>query len=431
MKDRIRINKQKLLISFVLVIILLLGMNKLQNKTVFAAINDYQASKVDLDAKSAIAVDAKSGQVFYAKNANKKLPVASMSKLITIYLTLKAVEDKKISWDQKVTPTEQMVRVSKNPDYSGVPLEMGHKYTIRELYQATLIASANAPAMLLAQTIGGSQVGFVKQMQAQVKAWGIKNAKIYTPDGLPNYTQGPDAYPGVGKQAENELSATDMAIVVDKLLTDFPKVIETTKIAHMNFDDQGKITKMENWNWMLKGLSQYNSNYPLDGLKTGTTDAAGACFAGTMVKNGRRIITIVMGAPHKDGNDPSRFTQTKKLLNYVFSNYQLFILKKNTTIKGAKTVVVPNGKNALAHLVLQKDTDIWLTKNSNLTGVANPKQISAPKSAGEKVGVIEIKSLPSIKDVNGVQLPATITRDAKKTNIFVRMWRIIFGVKIK
>lgn len=95
----------------------LLRVDNLQNKMVKASVNNYQEKQVDLDVKSAIAVDAKNGQVFYAKNANKKLPVASMSKLITIYLTLEAIKNKKISWEQEVSPTEQIVKVSKNTEF--------------------------------------------------------------------------------------------------------------------------------------------------------------------------------------------------------------------------------------------------------------------------------------------------------------------------
>ena len=420
-KDRL----QKYIAVFMLLLsFFILGMNSQQVRA--ATVDNYNASQVDLDVKSAIAVDAKSGQVLYAKNADKKMPVASMSKLITIYLTLQAIKDKKLSWNQKVKPTKQIVKVSQNPDYSGVPLYMGHSYTIRQLYQSTLIQSANGSAMLLAQAVAGSQQGFVSQMRALVKKWGIKDAKLYTPDGLPNYTQGKDAYTNVSKNAENELSASDMAIVVDKLLSDFPEVTQTTKIAHMNFNDQGKITKMENWNWMLKGLSQYDSNYQLDGLKTGTTDAAGACFAGTMTKNGRRIITVVMGAQHKDGTDPSRFTQTKKLLKYVFDNYQLYIMKKNQKVDGAKTVAVPDGKNETAELVMQKDTGIWIQNGKSISAKFSKKELSAPLTVGQKVGNFEVTKIPSIKSDKGVELPATVKQDVAKANIFVRIWRAIF-----
>lgn len=138
-----------------------------------SSINNYHQEQVELQAKSAIAIDLKSGQVLYAKDANKKLPIASMSKLITIYLTLDAIHNKKLSWNQKVKPTKQIVKISNNPEYSGVPLKLNHGYTIKQLYEATLIQSANGPAMLLGQAISGSQQAFVKKMRKQLASWNI------------------------------------------------------------------------------------------------------------------------------------------------------------------------------------------------------------------------------------------------------------------
>ena len=118
--------------------------------------SSYRNNEVNLDVKSAIAIDSNSGQILYAKNADKTLPIASMTKLITVYLTLNAIKNKKLSWNQKVKPTASIVKVANNAEYSNVPLKMGHSYTIRQLYQATLIESANGAAMLLGQTIAGS-----------------------------------------------------------------------------------------------------------------------------------------------------------------------------------------------------------------------------------------------------------------------------------
>lgn len=136
-------------------------------------INNYHEDQVDLDVKSALAIDVNTGQILYAKNANKKLPVASMSKLITVYLTLDAIKNKKIDWNQRIKPTKQIVAVSNNSEYSGIPLQMNHSYTIKQLYEATLIDSANGPAMLLGQAISGSQQSFVKKMREQLSTWNI------------------------------------------------------------------------------------------------------------------------------------------------------------------------------------------------------------------------------------------------------------------
>lgn len=138
-----------------------------------ASIDNYNENQVDLDVKSALAIDVNSGQILYAKNANKKLPVASMSKLITVYLTLDAIKNREISWNQRVQPTKQIVAVSNDAEYSGIPLQMNHSYTIKQLYEATLIDSANGPAMLLGEVISGSQQAFVKKMRQQLSTWNI------------------------------------------------------------------------------------------------------------------------------------------------------------------------------------------------------------------------------------------------------------------
>ena len=98
--------------------------------------SNYHADQVDLNVKAAVAINAKDGSTIYAKNANQSLPIASMTKLLTVYLTLQAIKEKKISWDTTVTPTQEIVDLGSNPDYASVPLRLGQKYTVRELYYA-------------------------------------------------------------------------------------------------------------------------------------------------------------------------------------------------------------------------------------------------------------------------------------------------------
>lgn len=381
----------------------------------------YQTAQLNVDAKAAIAVDIKNGQILYAKNAKQALPIASMSKLITVYLTLDAIRDGKISWDTQVSPDSQILEVASNSDYANVPLKRENKYTVRQLYQATLIESANDAAMMLAKAVSGNQKDFVLKMRQQLKNWGITDAKIYTPSGLANSTLGDEAF-DVSKNAENELSAYDMAIVARNLLQDFPGVVNTTKIANLNFVDNGQSTAMQNWNWMLPGLSQYSESYPVDGLKTGTTDAAGACFTSTIVRNGRRLVTVVMGAKHADGNDTSRFVETKKMLSYVFSNYQLYILKKDSQIKGVSEVKVNDGKQKSTQIVLQKDTGIWLRNDQKVTGELDQSAVNAPVNNGTKIGNIWINDIPAINDSHCVILPATVKNNVAEGNLIEKIF---------
>ena len=377
--------------------------------------SSYQADQVKLNVKSAIAIDSDSGQILYAKNAAQTLPIASMTKLVTVYLTLQAIKNHKLSWDQKVKPTAPIVKVANNAEYSNVPLKLGHSYTIRQLYQATLIESANGAAMLLGQTIAGSQKAFIDQMRAQVKKWGIE-----------------DANPGVNKNAENTMSAKDMAIVGQKLISAFPEVLETTRLAHLNFKDAGHVTKMANFNWMLKGLSQYDQAYPVDGLKTGTTDAAGACFIGTVQHNGARLLTVVMGARHRDGTDPARFEQTKKLMNYVFTKYRPVTMTAGSQMNGAKTIKVVDGDNATTNLGLKQKTTIWdPADGKTLVASLNKKSVEAPIKKDQTVDDYQFKSgnekIVSLSNPTGMNVKAKALSANNKVNFFVRIWRWIFG----
>lgn len=423
---------KRALISFVALISLVSCSTAFSLPVSADAANSYQADQVNLAVKSAIAIDSDSGQILYAKNADKTLPIASMTKLVTVYLTLNAIKNKKISWNQKVKPTAPIVKVANNAEYSNVPLKMGHSYTIKQLYQASLIESANGAAMLLGQTIAGSQKAFINQMRAQVKKWGIEDAKIYTACGLPNGNLGKDAYPGINKNAENTMSAKDMAIVGQNLIKDFPEVLDTTKLAHLDFKDQRKTTEMANFNWMLKGLSQYDQAYPVDGLKTGTTDAAGACFIGTIKHSGARLITVVMGARHQDGTDPSRFIQTKKLMNYIFTQYRPVTMNAGSQLNGAKSIKVTDGDNAATNLGLKNKTTIWdLADGKTLVASLNKKAVEAPIAKNQVIGDYQLKSgnekIVSITNPNGMNVPAKALGANGKVNIFVRIWRWIFG----
>lgn len=262
--------------------------------------SNYHADQVNLNVKAAVAIDA--------KNANQSLPIASMTKLLTAYLTLKAIKEKKISWDTTVSPTQEIINLSSNPDYAGVPLSLGQKYTVRELYDAALIKSANNAARMLAIAVSGSETNFLNQMRQQANKWKLHNVKLVTVDGLPEKNKN---FLGMTTTIENKMSANDMAIIARKLVTDYPEVLSTTKVAKSDFRN----TLMTNSNKMLSRLSDYDPNYPVDGLKTGTTDGAGACFTCTMDKNNKRVITVILGAQ----NDNECFSETKKLLNYSFN----------------------------------------------------------------------------------------------------------------
>ncbi|WP_034992612.1 serine hydrolase [Liquorilactobacillus vini] len=402
-------------------------------------INDTSTSNLSLDVKGAIAIDAKTGQVLYSKNANQSLPIASMTKLISIYLVLQAIKKGKLSWNQKVSVDSASYKVSQDTSLSNVPLLKNHKYTVRQLYQASLIYSANGAVMTLANAVAGSQKAFVDQMRALLKSWGIKDAEINTVSGLPNGEVGSAKYPGVADSAENKLSAAEMALVAQKLLKAYPEVLQTTKIARMKFNNGTTETEMENWNWMLKGLAKAYTELPVDGLKTGTSDSAGADFTGTVHKDGHRIITVVLGAQHKNQEDTSRFVQTQKLMSYVYNSFTYTKIKANQSYKGANSLPVYHGKQLTAKAVTGQSTEIWLKRGlssnnlkAKLTGNKKLYQkngLAAPIAKGKQIGTLALtvkgQKLQYLDGAASLQVKAVNTQTIQKANIFVIMGRAI------
>lgn len=396
-----------------------------------------QTQGLHLDVKSAIAIDEKTGQILYQQNANQSVPVASLSKLLTLYIVIQAIQNGKLSWDQMVKPSDNVCAVSQDSSLSNVPLEKGKQYSIKALYQATLINSANGAAMALAQAVAGNQKDFVNLMRQDVKKLGVNDAQIYTCNGLTNKLMKSDAYPGASPNAENKFSAKDMALISMKLLQMYPQIVKTSSIKEMNFNTGSQQVQMKNWNWMLPGSQNSYTLLPVDGLKTGTSDAAGACFVGTANKDGHRIITVVLGASHKDGTDPARFIQTQKLMSYIYHTYDYVTLKK-----GQKTATLPvyHGKQVNVKVANAASEGLWLKKGTKANDVAvkvnvkksllNKKgnELAAPLADHEMVGTMKFTvDGQNLETVNGTKcaVRAQTTIAVKKANIFEIAWRWI------
>lgn len=230
-----------------------------------------------------------------------------------------------------------------------------------------------------------------------------------------------------------------MALVAEKILKYYPDILKTTSITKMKFNNGTSETEMENWNWMLKGLSSAYTELPVDGLKTGTSDSAGADFTGTVHKDGHRIITVVMGAQHTSDTDMSRFTQTQKLMSYVYNNFTYTKIAANQTFKKASSLPTFHGKKLTAKVVNQKSTNIWLkngvsSKNISAKLAANKKLyknggLEAPLAKGKNVGTLSLRvkgqQLSFLNGSTKLKLAAVNTQKIEKANIFVIMGRSI------
>lgn len=375
------------------------------------------------DVKSAIAVDANSGQILYETKEDEVYPVASMSKLLTAYILLDKINHHELSWNTKVKPTKVEAEISHNSELTNVPLNSTHSYTIRELYQAMLVGSANATAMVIARAVSGSQTNFVKLMRVTAKNMGIKDAKLYSANGLPTEYLKSEKYPGANKNSENELSAQDMAIIATKLIKDYPEILNTTKLQNVQFNDRGKTTSVTNTNKLLS-----DNTFQVDGLKTGTSDAAGECITATTSKYGSRIITVIIGA----NSDSQRFEQTKLLLNNISNSYNYTVIGAGQPIPNISNVKILKGKQKALPIAMQKTTGLWLNKEQGTQDISakfHPNsEIIAPIKKYQNVGKVTLTvegGYGFLNGKDGMTTSVSANKTIDKANILVRLWRDI------
>lgn len=394
-------------------------------------------SNFSVAAKAAIAIDAETGKIFYNQDADTPMGIASITKTIGLYLVEEQIKDGKLNWDDPVTISEDVAALSVAPDLSNVALNAGEDYTVKELFEASIIASGNAAIVALAEKIAGSEPGFVDLMRAKVESWGITDATLVNASGLNNSYLGDNIYPGTSSKDENLMSAKDVAIVARHLITDFPEVLETSKTPTKVFGE-GTTSQVEmvNWNWMLPGFLNYKEG--VDGLKTGTTDLAGACFVGTMVKDGQRIITVVLNATNHESDPSARFVETSKLMDYTYANWkQEEVLPADSQLPDMRTIAVKDGEELTTKVVLKDAVTLWVRKDMDKTKLtltpqlnkeAKDKELEAPVNKGTKLGTATVAlaedTLGYVDDTSHSS-EIIVAKSVAKANFFVILGRNI------
>ena len=243
-----------------------------------------------LDAiKGGILIDATKGDILWAKNENDPLEIASMTKMMTTLLALEADERGEAKLDGMVNVSAAASKIGGSQVY----LAEKEKFTLGELLKCVMIMSANDAAFAVAETLGGNVDEFVAMMNKRAGQLGMKSTKFNNPHGLPQ------------KGANNKSSALDMAMLARELLK-YPKLLEWTSTKLDTFRD-GKF-QLSNRN-SLVGRCQ-----GVDGMKTGFYAQAGYCVTATCLRNDRRMIAVIIGAPSKKERDDA----VKNLLNWGY-----------------------------------------------------------------------------------------------------------------
>jgi D-alanyl-D-alanine carboxypeptidase (penicillin-binding protein 5/6) len=347
--------KVKIIIGITLILLCLIS------QTVLAI----DKPEFDLQTKSAILMDAKTGRILYEKNAHEKLPPASITKVMTMLLAMEAVDDGRVKWDDKITATELAAEMGG----SQIWLEPGEEMTFEHLLKAVAVVSANDACVAIAEHLYGTEENFVKAMNDKAKELGLENTYFYNTNGLP--PTDPDVQ-------GNYTTAADVAKMSLELLK-HPKILEFTSIwiDHIR-DGESFLRNTNNLVRFFKGA---------DGLKTGYTQEAGFCVSATAKKDGMRFIAVVMNAP----NSKVRFNEARSLLNYAFSIHRsVDIVNKGDIVSKVK---VFKGEIPEIDAVAKEDLKISVMKGEEKEAVKQTrlnKEVVAPVKVGDKVGEIVV-----------------------------------------
>jgi D-alanyl-D-alanine carboxypeptidase (penicillin-binding protein 5/6) len=381
-------------------------------------------------AKAAFAIDDESGKILYTQNAEQQLGIASITKIVTAYIVLDQIKQGKLKWSDQIAPSDYAIWLSQQIGLSNITMIRDTTVSVRDLFNALMIQSANTAAVMFAEKISGSEPAFVDLMKATLNAWGITEFHIVNASGLDNKYLGDNLYPGSTAEDGNTMRAQDVAWVARKLMDDFPDVLDVTKQTEVTFDKGGKNEQtLHTFNYMLKGYATYRPG--VDGLKTGTTDLAGPSFVATTNENGFRIITVVLGADGGDADPYARFKATNTLMNYVYGNWKnTSVLKKDQKIDDLSSYPVLDGKASKTNLRVKKDYSLVVPINADKSAVKitvdkPKKELYAPIKEGQTIadGTMTIEDdLGYIKNQKIATFELVATKEIEKSGPLKVFW---------
>jgi len=360
----------------------------------FTALTLVHAEELVKNAKSAILIEASTGKVVIEYNADEALAPASMTKIMTLLLTMEAIEKGNIALDDIVTVSENASSMGGSQVY----LMANTEYRLEDMIKAVCIASGNDAAVVLAEAVGGSLGNFVDMMNKRAKELGLTSTHFVNVYGL---------------DADGHLtSARDMAIMSREL-------IKHELILKYSSIYEEYLKKPDGTNiWMVNTNKLVRFYKGVDGLKTGYTSKAGYCLTATGVWNNMRIISVVMGEPSGD----ERTKDTTALLNYGKNTFKLnTIISKEESLGEIEIELGKKEKTKIG--IMENATDlVKITDDKkDYTYELDVQKIKAPIKIGDKVG--EVKIYENGKPIMTEDL--TVKENVEKISFFSLMKRII------
>lgn len=318
------------------------------------------AEELSVEGRSAFLVDAATGTVLYSDNENERLPIASMVKIMTVLLTLEAVDRGALSLDEKIVVSERAASMGG----SQIFLDAGTEHRAGDLIKSVIVASANDSCVALAERVSGSVEGFVADMNARAKELGMADTNFVNCTGLP--------------AAEGFSTARDVSVMFREVLKHPVYFTDAGVWLEDYVHPDGRKTTMTNTNKLVRF---YNG---CDGGKTGFTSEAKFCLAATAERDGLRTVAVVIGADSSKG----RFNAVSALFNYAFGNF------KSEKLLGAgelaeERVRVSGGKTRSVGVTVAEDVTA-LSKRTEKSGAELrfelEDKVKAPVKKGDVVG---------------------------------------------
>lgn len=283
----------------------------------------------NIDARSYAVIDVETNKILAQSQANVPYPIASMSKVMAVYLVYKAIDEGKLSLDTMITiPQEIEDYFSFNPEMSAVGLYAGEEYSVEDLIHGVMFLSGNDATSALLWEIYETEQAAVKAIRQQLTDWGFTDFEFYTVSGIPNlYLPESLWIEGSNETSENKMSAMDVALMSQYVVKEFPHLLEVTSKEDYTFAAGTELEQVfYTSNQLLAG--QTYGRPGITGLKSGMTDAAGRNFVSTGTENGREIIAVVMGLfPREDGLDVTTYWETEILLDALLDYPDLYQLE--------------------------------------------------------------------------------------------------------
>ena len=319
------------------------------------------ARAVEVAAPSALLMEKETGTVLFAKNEHAKLEPASVTKVMTILLTMEAIDAGQLTYDTMVTASAHACSMGG----SQIWLKESEQMTVSDMLKAVCVVSANDCAVALAEQIAGSEDAFVERMNQRAKELGMNDTTFKNATGLP--------------ARGHVTSAYDIALMSRELILHHPGIRQYTTIWMDSLRDGA--SELVNTNKLIRFFDGAT------GLKTGSTDSALYCLSGTAERDGMELIAVIMKAPDKD----ARTKDAKALLNYGFSTYALVSAAPQEPLTpvpvamGTADAVQPIAETENASVLVERSKAGGLTQTVTLE-----PQVTAPVAAGQRLGELSV-----------------------------------------